>query len=244
MSKSISSFLPVSKHPQARSERHYVQVHVPFARRLLLAKPQVISYHTNRARSEYDLNGRWRQRPNAWRFVVLRFEEGQGLGFTEEERRVVSNDHRNCLRGLRGCPVTEEVLHDRLAGQTSLAKYLFEFDRYPTTPFEEARERARELGTEFLARAGSAFGIRRISLNLVDGEAETGALDEEGQLITGRLLPETDKVAFLEVYFDHEEWGDGLFAQDGLRELLVDPFFAVARGYKIDERCGLDRRGG
>ena len=242
MSKSISSFQPVAKHSRAKSERHYVQVHVPFARQLLLARPQVISYHTNRARHEYDLSGNWRKEPAAWRFVVLRFEEGTGLDFTEDERQVVSDDHKNCLKGMRGFSVTESVLHHSLTGQTSLAKYLFEFDRHPTTAAEEARERAHNLAHSFVDATSETFGLRRVALNLVRREAATEPMEEEGQRITDRVLPETDKVAYLEVYFDHEEWGDPIFARDDIRLLLQDPFFAKVSGYKVDERCGLDRR--
>ncbi len=242
MSKSISSFQPVAKYSRTKSERHYTRVHVPFARRLLMAKPQVISYHTNVARREYDLNGRWQQRPSAWRFVILRFEEGGRLDFTEEEQRIVANDHRNCLKELRACGVTESVLYDGFTGQTSVAKYLFEFDRHPTTSPEQARVQVQHLSNTFVAVARGVFGLRRVALNLVNSEAETEPLEEEGQQPTGALLPATEKVAYLEVYFDHDEWGDPLFARDDVRELLKDPFFAVASGYKVDEQCGLDRR--
>jgi hypothetical protein len=128
-SKSISRFNPVSTLALEECERHYTEVHFPFARQLLRGKPQVVSYHTNRVLRQYDINGGWRQRPTAWRFVILRFEEGRSLEVSEEERRLIADDHLNCLRDLRSCPVAEEDVIDRCRNQTAMAKYLFEFDR-------------------------------------------------------------------------------------------------------------------
>ncbi|MFQ5516676.1 MAG: hypothetical protein ACE5E8_03805 [Acidimicrobiia bacterium] len=242
MSKSISRFRPVVQQSPAESERHYVEVHVPFAQRMLRGKPQVITYHTNLVVGEYDVRGRWQQSPTAWRFVVLTFEEGASLAFTDDEKRIVSNDHRNCLQELRACSVAERVMFDQLSGQTSLAKYLFEFDRRPDTPHDEAKQHIEHIAERFLEAAHGAFGLRRVILNHVLSEAVTEPLDQEGQLITGRLRPDTDKTAYLEVYFDNDDWGGDLFEQPAIRELLADRCFAVAKGYLVDERCGLDRR--
>ncbi len=242
MATSISRFDPVSTHPVEESERHYRDVHFRFARHLLRGKPQVRSYHTNRVLAQHDLNGDWQQRPTAWRFVILRFEPGRGLELTQDEQQTIARDHPNCLRNLRSCPVEEEVLLDEVRGQTALDKYLVELDRRPESPPEEAAAHVDGLVTGLLEQARGAFGVRRITVHRVLGEGETEPMDEAGQRPTGRMLAETTKLAYVEVYVDHDEWGDELFARPRVRELLRDPWFGIANAYRVEERCGIDRR--
>ena len=76
MGKVIGRFDPTPSRTPEECERHYTEVHVHMAQDLLRPMPSLLSYHTNRAVAQADVNGSWRQRPRAWRFVVLRFTPG------------------------------------------------------------------------------------------------------------------------------------------------------------------------
>ena len=241
MTKGIGRFDPVSTHPPEESERHYVEVHTRWARHRLRQMPEVESYHTNRVLRQYDIRGGWGQRPTAWRFVVLRYD-GPGIGFTPADRAKIANDHLNCLKNLRSCVVDEETLIDRRCGQTVLEKYLFEYDRSPEMAPAEADEHLSDLVRTLVDLAGDTFGLRLVLLDRVVAEAEALPSREPGQVPTGRLLEETTKHAYLELYFDQQEWGDDFFARPDVRAALQDVPFAVANGYHVHEGCGLDRR--
>ena len=101
------------------------------AQDLLRPMPTLISYHTDRAVAQADVNGGWKQRPRAWRFVVLQFTPGATLAFSADQNEMVARDHVNCLYRLRSCDVGEDVLFDRLDGQLALAKFMIEADRAP-----------------------------------------------------------------------------------------------------------------
>ena len=109
MGKVIGRFDPTPSRTPEECERHYTQVHVRMAQDLLRPMPTLISYHTDRAVAQADVNGGWSQRPRAWRFVVLRFTPGATLAFTPEQTEMVAQDHVNCLYRLRSCEVEESV---------------------------------------------------------------------------------------------------------------------------------------
>ena len=129
MGKHFSRFDPTPSRSPEECERHYTQVHVRMAQELLRPMPSLLSYHTNRAVAQADVNGGWNQRPRAWRFVVLRFAPGETLAFSPEQNEMVAQDHVNCLYRLRSCDAEETVLLDRIGGQTALAKFMLEADR-------------------------------------------------------------------------------------------------------------------
>ena len=79
MSKAFSRFEPTPSRSPEECERHYSEVHVRMAQDLLRPMPTLLSYYTDRAVAQADVNGGWRQRPRAWRFVVLRFTPGETL---------------------------------------------------------------------------------------------------------------------------------------------------------------------
>lgn len=242
LGKSISRFLPVTTHPVEESERHYVEVHFPWAQRLLRAQPQVQTYHVNRAVRQYDQLGRFRRRPSAWRFVLLTFDEGRNLQFDVRTSNAIAQDHPNCLRDLRGTPVEESVVRSRLDGQTALAKYLIEVDRTTATPQADA-VRGFESFTDALAeRLDAVADFRLLRLNRVLAEAATAPVVEPGQRTTGEMLPETTKTGYVEVYFDDAYAGDDFFARRDVLELFDDARFATMAAYHVEERCGLDRR--
>src|SRR5581483_4232228 len=131
MSKTIGRFEPTPSRTPEECERHYTEVHVRMAQDFLRPMRAVRSYHIDRAVAQADSSGGWRQRPHAWRFVVIRYREGESLEFTPEQAETVARDHVNCLYRLRHCEVAEEVLLDRLGGQLGLSKFVVEADRAP-----------------------------------------------------------------------------------------------------------------
>lgn len=248
MVKSITRFEPSALYPVEECERHYIEVHTRFVRHLFRQLETALTYHTNRVLRQYDLCGRWYQRPMAWRFVVTRLQGdllSRGAALPESVRALYGQDHTNFLRDLRSFPVEEDTLFDRIEGQTAFAKYLFEFDRPPERPSAEAYGHLRQFVETLFERAGEAFGLRRVVLNRVLKEAESAPIREPGQAFTpDRYLPDTTKLAFLEVYFDQEERGDEFFADNRpqVEALVRAPAFPLANLYHVEERCGVDKR--
>ena len=161
MGKVIGRFDPTPSRTPEECERHYTEVHVRMAQDLLRPMPSLLSYHTDRAVAQADVNGGWRQRPRAWRFVVLRFTPGETLAFTAEQNEMVAQDHVNCLYRLRSCDVEESVLLDRVEGQLALAKFMIEADRAPGVDARggwSAFSRARRAGPTAWCKAPSAHG--------------------------------------------------------------------------------------
>jgi hypothetical protein len=240
--KSIAQFHPLAGQSREAADRHYLEVHSPFARRTLRDMPHVLSYHINRADAQFDLNGTWAQQPGAFRFIVLRFAEGRSLEFPPDVRARVAEDHRNFLRELRGFGVDEAVIVDRLSGQTSLVKYLVEYERAPGEPADPFAALFGQLGEQLRELTGDVFGLRRIAVNRVRAEAAAEPIDEPGQRPTDRRLPSTTKHGFVELYFDHREWAEEWFGRPDVRTALFDPRWAIARAYRVTEECGFDRR--
>jgi len=240
--KTIAHFLPLSSVSRRDADRHYRRVHTPFARRVLRDLDHVVSYHINRADREYDLNRRWRQRPHAFRFVVLRFAPGRSLEFPPGVAERIVQDHRLFLRELRSFRVAEEVVIDRIAGQTALEKYVFEYDRPDGMPPEEGAGLFDRVASEVRELAPAAFGLRLVLANRVLSEQATEPVDEPGQRPLRELLPVTAKQGFLELYFDQREWAEEWFGAAKVHGALIAGPWAMARGYRVTERCGLDRR--
>ena len=195
MGKHFSRFDPTPSRSPEECERHYTQVHVHMAQELLRPMPSLLSYHTNRAVAQADVNGGWNQRPRAWRFVVLRFAPGETLAFSPEQNEMVAQDHVNCLYRLRSCDAEETVLFDRLGGQTALAKFMLEADRPASVDPEQAWGSFTELADRVLSAMDGAFGARALFLNRVLNEVECEPLDVEGQRPIG-ILDETTRVGY------------------------------------------------
>ena len=240
--KSIAQFQPLAGLDPASADRHYRRVHTPFARRTLREMPHVLAYHTNRARAELDLAGGWAQRPRAYRFVILRFQAGRALEFPPEIRAEIAEDHRNFLREFRGFAVDEDVVVDRLSGQTALVKYLAEYERAEAGDAAPAVDRLRAGLVDLVAQGREQFGLRQLLVNRVRAEAEAEPIDEPGQRPTDRRLPATTKAAFVEFYFDERDRAEQWFAQPGARAALLGGDWALARVSRVTEKCGLDRR--
>jgi hypothetical protein len=240
--KTVSHFLPLSTVPADEADRHYTEVHTRFARGFLRELEQVVSYHTARAVAGYDAAGGWALRPRAFRYIVMRFLPGRSLELPDRLREQIVEDHRNFLRELRPFRVREEVVLDRLSGQTALEKYVFELDRPDDVSSEAAAAHLRTRLAALVDEASAACGIRQILADHVEAEQATEPVDEPGQRSLPRMLPATSRQAFLELYFDQREWAEEWFARPGVRRVLQDPYWKPVRGYRVRERCGLDRR--
>ena len=243
MGKSVGRFDPTPSRPPEECERHYTQVHVRMAQDLLRPMPALLSYHTSRAVAQADVNGRWNQRPRAWRFVVLRFTPGDTLAFTPEQNEMVAQDHVNCLYRLRHCDVEEHVLLERVDRQLALAKFMIEADRAPGADAEAAWAAFERLAERVRGAMDGAFGARRLILNRVLNEVECEPVDVEGQRPIG-LLEESTRVGYIEGYFDHPRWGEealgGLAAEGALR----DSALVEVNLLRVEEQAPLDVTGG
>jgi hypothetical protein len=239
MGKVIGRFDPTPSRTPEECERHYTQVHVRMAQDLLRPMSTLVSYYTDRAVAQADVNGRWSQRPRAWRFVVLRFTPGETLAFTAEETEMVAQDHVNCLYKLRSCEVEETVLLDRIDGQLALAKFLIEADRPPEVDSDTAWREFGQLAERVQSAVDGAFGVRRVILNRVLNEVHCEPLDVEGQRPVG-LLDDTTRVGYIEVYFDHQRWGEEALGELAARGGLRRPALADVNLLRVEELAPLD----
>jgi hypothetical protein len=240
--KVIGRFDPTPSRTLEECERHYTEVHVHMAQDLLRPMPTLLSYHTNRAVAQADVNGNWRQRPNAWRFVVLRFTPGETLAFTADQNEMVAQDHVNCLYRLRSCGVDESVLFDRVHGQLALSKFMIEADRAAGVDGEAAWSAFGRLADRVHGMVDGAFGVRRLIVNRVVNEVECEALDVEGQRPIG-LLEDSTRVGYIEVYFDHARWGEQALGPLAAGGALRDPDLVDVNLLRVEEQAPLDVTG-
>ena len=218
MGKSMSHFHPTPSRAPEECERHYTEVHLRMAQELLRPMPALVSYHVNRAVAQADVTGGWAQRPRRWRFVILRFDPGETLVFSAEQAEMVAQDQVNCLCRLRHSDVDETVLLDRRDGQLAMAKFMIDADRAPGVDAEDGWAAFSALADRLRERMQDAYGARMLILNRALTELECEPIDVEGQRPIG-LLPETTRVGYLEIYFDHPRWGRealGPLVADGL----------------------------
>lgn len=244
--KRIDRFDPVTTQPLEESERHYVEVHHPFARSIFRRDDsRVYQYVANRAVRQYDVNGGFDQRPDAWRFVI---EEVDDDIQTANEwlpawvQQSVWRDHTNCIRNIQAFDVNAEEVLDRRSGQMVFVKYLFEYDRpadvtadeldehYSTNHLPALRERLRD-----------AFGFRLFVTNRVLRQVAADDLEEEGQVLTDQYLRETYRYRYEEYWFDNSAWGEEFFRQDEVQSLLRSSAYASMSGYEVVVRCGVDK---
>ncbi|MDT9591637.1 hypothetical protein RDV89_01065 [Nocardioides zeae] len=242
-SKRILQFQPSALRPREESERHYLEVHSPWAVRVFRDHPGLLAYHTNLVLGQWDIDGGFRRVPDLWRYATMRFGP-EGGEFSASVGRMLAHDHQNFLRDLRRFDVTETVVLDRGTGQLSSDKYVVVVDR-PERLDPRAAATALE---ELVARVADAFaeqyGARRLVDNRVLREGENVALAEPGQKPTGRTVEGSRRMAYLELYLDHQVWGEELFAGPALRGLLEDSPFAPdsVTAYHLAERAPHDRR--
>lgn len=242
MGKSIGRFDPTPSRTPEECERHYTRVHVRMAQDLLRPMPSLLSYHTNRAVAQADVNGGWHQRPRAWRFVVLRFTPGATLAFSADQNEMVAQDHVNCLDRLRQGDVAEHVLLDRIDRQLALAKFMIEADRAVGVSADVAWEAFSALAERVRGVMDGAFGARRLILNRVLNEVECEPLDVEGQRPIG-LLADTTRVGYIEAYFDHARWGEEALSVLAAEGVLRNPALVDVNLLRVEEVAPLDVTG-
>ena len=242
MGKVIGRFDPTPSRTPEECERHYTDVDVCMAQDLLRPMSSLLSYYTNRAVAQADVNGGWNQRPRAWRFVVLRFTPGETLAFTAEQNEMVAQDHVNCLYRLRSCDVDESVLLDRVHGQLALTKFMLEADRAPGVDAESAWGAFTELANRVQAAMDGAFGGRRLIVSRVLNEVECEPLDVEGQRPIG-LLEDSTRVGYIEAYFDHRRWGEEALGAVAAGGALRHPALVDVNLLRVEEQAPLDATG-
>jgi hypothetical protein len=227
------------------AERHYSRVHVPLARRLLGEHAAITSYGIIRATRQLDANGGWDANPSAWRFATQRFDPAAATtAFDPRVRARLARDHVNCLYRLRRCEVDEVVIFDRIRGQVAFASYLVELDRLPAASHEDAHDDARVLVGLLASGAERIRGVRQIICNTILRETLAEPLQDEQQILTDSFLPETHKVAYVEVLADEDWSGTRLFADHDVVEWFAAATerFAVAACYRTEQVCGFDKR--
>jgi hypothetical protein len=238
--KSFSRFEPTPSRTPDECERHYTQVHVRMAQELLRPMPALISYHVDRAVAQADVGGGWAQRPRAWRFVILRFDPGETLAFSDEQNEMVAQDHVNCLYRLRHSDVEETVRLDRRQGQLALAKFIIEADRAPGVSADDGWAAFDAMAARVRGQMEGAYGARLLILNRVLNEVECEPIDVEGQRPIG-MLDETTRVGYLEIYFDHQRWGREALAPLVAEGLLRPSGLVDVNLLQVDERAPLSR---
>ena len=241
--KSLARFSPLHSRSRADCEHHYFTRHYPWAREWLSGLPSAVSYHVDRAVAELEPDGEWSDEPHAWRFVSLRFHPGERPSQSPNRAEEIAQDHRNCLRELRSCAVLERFeIGSNSADAPGAVKFLFEYDRAVAADPTEAAARFRDLVDRLGPLVPAAAGLSTLIVNEVLSEGATEAIDEPGQRALGYRLDQTTKVGYLEFYFDRSGTGEEWLRSADNRRLLLDPHFEVARGYRIEENCGFDKR--
>ena len=244
MIKIVSLVRPLAALPLEECERHYRDVHMPFVRATARSLPGFLTYHNDLVLTRYDVAGGWSQRPDIWRIATARFEGDPRLPL-EPMADGMNEDHRHFLSHYRFFKAVEETLVDRLSGQTALAKFALHIDRSPELTREEA-ERELQPRVERLAElASGAFGLRLLVRDRVLAECETRPIDEPGQECLPHVeLPDTPRIAHLDLYFDQHQWGREFFAahRQELLPLLGFQAFRRVKLYELDETGGVDKR--
>jgi hypothetical protein len=223
-------------------------VHHTFARAEFQQLPALIGYHPNRAVGKFDLNGCFEERPDAWRFVVTRFEAPDGaahtVGFMPEWLRdLFYADRKSCIGSVAACDVDEHVVVNRLTGQTSLVKYLFLHlpEQYGSAAEFAAHYRDHHLPV-LTGAARTAPGLRLFISNPVLQEADMVDRPDGTMAYTGGYRDTAGTYCFDELYFDHEGLAAEFFTSAPVLRVLRDSPVGKLCGYHVEEKCGVDRR--
>ena len=242
--KRILQFQASALIPREQSERHYLEVHSAWALREIRAMDDMLAYHTNLMLGQWDLLGDFRQAPDLWRFATMRTKPGAKKGFLPKVIPFLSADHQNFLRELRGFEVEESVWFDRRSGQLTTDKYVLVLDRPSGLDRAAALAVLEEVENGLRELLEHAYGARLMASNRVLSESEYDDLREPGQGITSRLVDESQRLAYLEIYFDHQEWGEEFFAREDVQSLVRRPELGPGwvSGYHVLERAGHEKR--
>jgi hypothetical protein len=83
-----------------------------------------------------------------------------------------------------------------------------------------------------------AFGARALIVNRALNELACEPVDVEGQRPIG-LLPETTRVGYLEIYFDHRRWGEEALGGLALHGGLHSPALSGVQLLRIHEDAAI-----
>lgn len=248
--KRITQIDPSSRTDLEAADRHYETVHSPFARESFLREaPAMLRYGWNRVRGEYDLGGRFRQRPSAWRFVISEWtvpatsdggsaQPASTPGVPPRLLDRLVGDHLHFMRHMRPYDVAESVFFDARSGQLSLSKFVFLVAAAPAGSARPHEELLRLLAEHLAAAQGARLGLD----NRVLRQAVTLPIAEPGQRYGEGFLAEPSLSHILEFYFDNHDAGEEFFVDSAVRELLTHPEVGRICGYAVDEWIGFDRR--
>ena len=204
----ISRFDPTPSRTPEECERHYTQVHVHMAQDLLRPMPALMSYHTDRAVAQADVD---RRVGSAAAGVAIRgaaLHAGRDAGLHPRAERdggpgsrqlplppapLPTSRRPSLLDRRRRAARAGQVHASRPTGRRGVSR------RDGWAAFSALAERVR---------AADGRGVRRAALivNRVLNEVECEPVDVEGQRPIG-LLDETTRVGYIEAYFDHPRWG-------------------------------------
>lgn len=242
--KRIMQFQPSALVSVAESDRHYRQVHSAWATDIFRTTDSLVSYHTNLLTGQWDLRGGFGRTPDLWRYAAMRSDPLRGLEFAPGTAALLSHDHQNFLRELRRFDVEETVRFDCRSGQMTSAKFVLVLDRPEGGDAEQAADAVAEVTDTVSTALERSYGARLLVANRVLCERENVAMREPGQRPTGRILPDSTRLAFLEIWFDEQIWGEEFFCRPELLALQTSSVFAPAAitAYRVDERSPHDRR--
>lgn len=238
---------PSSRVSREEADRHYEKIHSPFARRLVLAEsPWVTRYAWNRVQASRDVEGGFRLRPSAWRFVFMDLaDEAQREGVAILPARggqQLLQDHTRFLANMRPYDVDRSIRFDRRASPSASAKFLVTYDATTAHRSSEIRsEHGSVLAPSLAELLADAVGARLYVTNSVSAESETEPIDEPGQQYTGRHLPEPTRAGIDELYFDNHLAGIEFFGRSAVRALLGSATLGQVRAHRVQEWVAVDR---
>lgn len=243
--KRISSFMPSALATAEEAEAHYDRIHHAFGRYFLGRASNVVRYVTHRALGQYDINGRFEQRPDVWRFVLTEnvvTDASNAAGWLPPDLvGQVWQDHTKFLRDLASYEVDEQIAADRRSGQTTFVKYMFWHVADSEDDADGARRTYLDRLAELKQHVEPAFGFRLLVSNTVLRQLESAAIAEPAQKFTGGYFDRSHISGIDELYFDSLSAGAEFFSAPAVRALLR-PRATEIRGYLVSEQTGLDRR--
>lgn len=243
--KRMSRFQPPVAVGRDAAERHYAEVHHPFARRLFRDHgDQVHRYVANRADWQYSLNGRFEEAPSAWRFVITEVDDAiadASAWIPSWAQPLIWRDHDKCIQGIEAWEVDEQIVVDHRCGQLSTAKYLFLHE--VSSAWSGQREHYLASHVPAFGRLlDDAFGARLYTANVVRRQAATSDEHGPGASYTGAYRDAATVVGLDEVYFDNGDWAAEFFGRPEVVALLRDGPFGRVEGYQVHETVGVDKR--
>lgn len=244
--KRIDRFDPAADRGLEESERHYLEVHHPFARSIFRREDsRVKRYVANRALRQYDVNGNFKKEPDAWRFVLEEVDddlEDAVAWLPEWVRETIWTDHLNCISNIRAYDVEPTVVHDYRTDQTALVKVLFQYERNSDESSDSSNDYYESDILPLLkSRLEDAFGFRLFITNKVLRQTDVEDLSEEGQVIAPTYRDQTECLRFDEFWFDNVDWAHEFFHAPEVRDHVQGARFGTVSGYLVEERCGVDK---